>query len=481
MYRMTFGMMLAAAAGLGRWGVPTTALPQGQGPAVEDSAPRSDVPPSPWLQGDPADSLYRAARESLNRRDFRRAADLFAQLPTKFPNSGYTPDAFYWQAFALYRLGGESDLKRGLQALQAQSARYPKASTKGDAKALEARINGELARMGDEQATTDTRKTAEGAAMPDVDIPDHDIPDHDMPDHDLSDRCDDDSDDMKLAALNALIHMDAERARPILQKVLARRDAGSACLRQKAVFLVAQGGGDGVERVLVETARTDPDPEVREQAVFWLSQVEGDAAVAALDSILRSSKDPQVREKALFALSQHDSPKSQQALRTFAERADVSADLKEKAIFWIGQSGGADNAAYLRGLFGRVKGEELRNKILFSISQMGGTENDRWLLSVARDRTQPVEIRKQALFWAGQAGVSMTELGALYNTLDDPAMREQLIFVYSQSDEPAAVDKLLEIARRDPNPEMRKKALFWLGQSDDPRAAKALEEIIAQP
>ena len=328
MYRMTFGMMLAAAAGLGRWGVPTTALPQGQGPAVEDSAPRSDVPPSPWLQGDPADSLYRAARESLNRRDFRRAADLFAQLPTKFPNSGYTPDAFYWQAFALYRLGGESDLKRGLQALQAQSARYPKASTKGDAKALEARINGELARMGDEQATTDTRKTAEGAAMPDVDIPDHDIPDHDMPDHDLSDRCDDDSDDMKLAALNALIHMDAERARPILQKVLARRDAGSACLRQKAVFLVAQGGGDGVERVLVETARTDPDPEVREQAVFWLSQVEGDAAVAALDSILRSSKDPQVREKALFALSQHDSPKSQQALRTFAERADVSADLQ---------------------------------------------------------------------------------------------------------------------------------------------------------
>ena len=75
----------------------------------------------------------------------------------------------------------------------------------------------------------------------------------------------------------------------------------------------------------------------------------------------------------------------------------------------------------------------------------------------------------------------MADLGTLYNTLDDPAMREQLIFVYSQRDEPAAVDKLLEIARRDPNPEMRKKALFWLGQSDDPRAAKALEDIIAQP
>jgi HEAT repeat protein len=318
-----------------------------------------------------------------------------------------------------------------------------------------------------------------GADMPDVDIPDHDM--SDMPDHEMSDRCDDDSDDMKLAAINALIHMDPERARPILQKVLARRDAGSACLRQKAVFLVAQGGTEGVEKILVETARNDPDPGVREQAVFWLSQVEGDEAVAALDSILRTSKDPQVREKAVFALSQHDSPKSRQALRTFAERTDVPSELREKAIFWIGQSGTADDGAYLRGLFGRLKDEDLRNKVLFSISQMGGAENDKWLLGVARDRTQPLEVRKQALFWAGQGGASMTDLGTLYSTLDNPAMREQIIFVYSQRDEPAAVDKLLEIARKDPNPELRKKALFWLGQSDDPRAAKALEDIISQP
>jgi HEAT repeat protein len=488
MVRLTFGFALAVAAGLGRWESPTTNLSQGWELAVEDSARRSDVPPTAWLQGDPADSLYRAARESLNQRDFRRAADLFAQLPTKYPKSGYAPDAYYWQAFALYRLGGEVDLRRGLQALQAQSKRYPKASTKGDAQALQARINGELARLGDPQATAEIQKTARaamGGDTQDAHIPDHAAPDHDM-DHDVaghagSDRCDDDGDDIRVGAINALMQMDHERARPILQKVLARRDAGSACLRQKAVFILSQGGGEGIERILVETVRNDPDAQVREQAVFWLSQVEGEAAVTALDSILRTSKDAGVREKALFALSQHDSPKSQQALRTFAERTDVSGELREKAIFWIGQSGGADNATYLRGLFGRLKDEELRNKVLFSISQMGGPENDKWLLGVARDRAQPLEVRKQALFWAGQAGVSMADLGTLYNTLDDPAMREQLIFVYSQRDETAAVDKLLEIARRDPNPEMRKKALFWLGQSDDPRAAKAIEDIIAQP
>ena len=64
----------------------------------------------------------------------------------------------------------------------------------------------------------------------------------------------------------------------------------------------------------------------------------------------------------------------------------------------------------------------------------------------------------------------MADLATLYGSMPDRAIREQLIFVYSQSDEPAAVDKLLEIARKDSDPELRKKALFWLGQSNDPRA-----------
>jgi HEAT repeat protein len=46
--------------------------------------------------------------------------------------------------------------------------------------------------------------------------------------------------------------------------------------------------------------------------------------------------------------------------------------------------------------------------------------------------------------------------------------------------EPAAMDKIIEIARRDPDRRMRQKALFWLGQSRDPRAAQVLREVIEQ-
>jgi len=69
----------------------------------------------------------------------------------------------------------------------------------------------------------------------------------------------------------------------------------------------------------------------------------------------------------------------------WAERPDLPAETREKAIFWIGQSGGAENEAFLRSLYGKLKEESLRNKVLFSISQTGGPENGRWLLGVAQD------------------------------------------------------------------------------------------------
>jgi HEAT repeat protein len=297
----------------------------------------------------------------------------------------------------------------------------------------------------------------------------------------MSDGCAKADDDMKVAALNALQQMDEAKARPILRKVLARRDSASACLRRKAVFLLAQQDEPGTEDILLESVRTDPDVDVRRQAVFWLSQVGTDRAVGALDSILRFSKDADIQEKAVFALSQHDSPRAQQALRGYAERADVPDATREKAIFWLGHRETPENAAFLRSLYGKLKSEELKKKVLFSLSQMGGEENGRWLLGVARDTAQGIEMRKQALFWAGQAGVSLSELTKLYGSVGDRQMREQLVFVYSQRDEPEAVEKLIEIAKRDPDPELRKRALFWLGQSDDSRAVQAIQDILEQP
>jgi HEAT repeat protein len=426
----------------------------------------------------------------LNRRDYRTAASLFGQIPERFPRSGYAPDAFYWQAFALYRIGGDRELRQGIEALRRQRERFPKAATHGDAAALERRIQGELARRGDSEAAEDIARAAEAAGGPGSpappvppvppEPPTPPEPPRGRHEHEHA-GCSGSDDDMKVAALNALQQMDPAKARPVLRKVLARRDTGSVCLRRKAVFLVVQQKEPGTEDLLLESVRTDPDSYVREQAVFWLSQVGTDRAVGALDSILRFSKDPEIQDKAVFALSQQDNPRAQQALRTYAEREGIPETTREKAIFWLGQKQSAENASYLRSLYGKLKSQDLRKKVLFSLSQMGGEENGRWLLGVARDTSQSLEMRKQALFWAGQGGVSIDELTKLYALVNDKEMREQLIFVYSQRDEPAALDQLIDIAKSDPSPDLKKRALFWLGQSEDSRAVQALQDIIEQP
>jgi len=122
----------------------------------------------------------------------------------------------------------------------------------------------------------------------------------------------------------------------------------------------------------------------------------------------------------------------------------------------------------------------LKEKVIFSLSQMGGADNGRWLMDIALNEREPVEMRKKALFWAGQTSANLDQLVGLYDRMQNEEMKDQLIFVYSQRHDAAALDKLIQIAKTEQNKELRKKAVFWLGQSHDPRAAQVLLEIINQ-
>lgn len=469
MTRWILGFVTAAALASG------TSFPVELSPAGEWTL--TGNVPAPWLAEDPADSLYRQGREALNRNQYRRAVELFSELSRRYPRSGYAPDALYWEAFARYRAGGADDLRQALIRLEDQKRRYPKAATAGDADALATRIRGELARQGDASAAqavvreateaTSAGTGASASASTSAGRSPKGDPD-----------CDDDG-DVKLAALNAVLQMDADRAMPLLTRVLARRDAGSVCLRRKAVWLVAQKRTDSTETVLLRTLGSDPDSEVREQAVFWLSQVPGPRAAAALDSIVRYSKDEQIQDRAVFALSQQDDPKAFEALKALAERRDASISIREKAIFWLGQSK-SGGPAYLRTLFPRLENDELKEKTIFAIAQSKRPEDQRWLIEMAKDGRTSIELRKQAIFWSSQSGAGAAELDGLYRGLVERELREQVIFALAQSKDPAAVDKLIAIAKNDPDKELRKRALFWLGQSRDPRVADALEQMLQE-
>lgn len=451
------------------------------------------LPPEPWAPQDAADSLYRLAREALSKGDYSRSAELFNRVVEKYPSSTYAGESLYYYAFSLYRVGGAEKLRSARQALARLSANYPGVAKKGDATTLRTRVCGELARQGDEgcaaevstsiadieksgRAADKANREAEKAAR-----------DAARSSRGTSSRTststsscpnEDDDDDERVAALNALLQMDAERALPILTKVLERRDPCSAALRRKAVFLVSQKHDAKTADLLLSIARNDPDQEVREQAVFWLSQVPDERAVTMLDEILRTSKDEDLQNKALFALSQHRSERGNAILREFALKEGASEELRGQAIFWLGQRNSSQNNEFLRSLYPRLTNGELKDKVLFSLSQRRGVGNERWLMDIAVNSKENIELRKKALFWAGQSGVGIDEIIPLYSRINDREMKEQVIFVLSQRNTGPAVDKLLDIARNDKDPDLRKKAIFWLGQSRDPRVQQFLLDLI---
>jgi HEAT repeat protein len=103
------------------------------------------------------------------------------------------------------------------------------------------------------------------------------------------------------------------------------------------------------------------------------------------------------------------------------------------------------------------------------------------LLGMARDHEVPLDTRKQAVFWLGQAAGDAATRGLDSILIDDRGeleVREQAVFALSQRPADEGVPALIRIARVNPNPELRKKALFWLGQSEDPRALTLFEEIL---
>lgn len=481
--------------------------PGAAGPAV--------VAPEAWSRQDPADSIYRAARDAMNQGEYERASELFRRIWERHPRSTYAPDAPYWEAFTRYRLEGDRNLERALASLEIQKQRYDRASTRqnGDALALETRIRGILARRGDEASARVLVAAANEMAAAVVADPAFaegmtqlgavmaeegqrlaqemagiaqevaagvgaafgrsgaaDVPEH----------CREQT-ELQLSALNALLHMNTDRALPVLKQVMERRDECAVPLRRRAVFLIAEKESPDAVELLLSAARSDPDVEVRRQAVFWLSEVDDERAVDALQEVLRESEDERVRERAVFALSQHDSPRARQLLRGVVGDRSGSMQVRRRAVFWLGAEGDDGDVEFLKSQFGRLEAPELNEQILVAVAQAERRTDAEWLLSIASNDRVERGLREKAVFWAAQSGAPAPALGSLYDRLQDRRLKERVLFGLSESDQPQAIDKLIEIARSEKDPELRKKAIFWLGNSEDPRAADVLMELISRP
>jgi HEAT repeat protein len=416
-------------------------------------------PRAPWLQGDPADSMYKAAYELLNRGEWRRAASGFAAIPQRFPNSGYAPDALYWQAFALYRIGGTDDLQAALRSLETLRTKFPSAKTQSDAAALTTRIRGTLASRGDRASQQVLRQTMSEQGQS---------------------TCDREDIAVRAEALRYLSQNDPASVVATVKRVLTRKDECSAPLRRQAVYVLGQSGDAEAPAMLREVALNDPESEVRSAAIQYLARSPSDIAVNTLDEVLRTSTDQSVQRTAARALASNPSPRAKQAVRSLIERADAPERLRIEAVAGFEKSDRTtdEDAAYLRGVYPKIDNPRVKARIARVIGHLGGETNDQWLLGLMRNNDEPVEVRTAALSRVASRNMPIGDAVKLYSTVADRQMREQLINIYGQRREPEATDKLIDIVKNDTDPNLRKHAINALTRKNDPRATKLLLEII---
>jgi HEAT repeat protein len=459
-----------------------------------------------------AKELYEQGRRQIRRDNYRRAVEAFREVNEDYSDSEYAADALYWEAFALYKLEYADDLHRALDLLAEQERRFPDDYEDGDGEFLATRIRRLLAEAGDLESVEQLTREAEGYAAQERREAqarareaeylahesrhrDHEADHHateaqrrarEAERHEAERHAHDTGshhreDDIRITAVEALLHMESERAIPILEDVLRQRDSTSSELRAKALFVLSQQHSPETVELMMDVARNDPDPDVRREAVFWMGQMPGAETLDFLAELVAEESDPEFLDQAIFALSQHDDERASAILRDLAADETRDSEIRGQAVFWLGQRSGPNSFEFLRDLYQDLEEPEIKERVIFAMSQNAGDREREWLLGVAGDATEPVEAREQAVFWLGQSGyLSITQLESLYDSMEESVLREKVIFSLSQMPNSEAVDLLIKIAREDPDPELRRHAVFWLGQTDDSKAEDFLIQLISE-
>jgi hypothetical protein len=126
-------------------------------------------------------------------------------------------------------------------------------------------------------------------------------------------------------------------------------------------------------------------------------------------------------------------------------RKSVAEDALVPALF-------ARDAVVVPGLFAvardRNRPSDLRQSALFWLGQEAGDQAAAELGRVAADEDEDAEVRESA------------------------------VFALSRRPADESIPLLAKLARTSPHPDVRRSAYFWLAQSDDPRVLELFEEVL---
>ena len=219
--------------------------------------------------------------------------------------------------------------------------------------------------------------------------------------------------------------------------------------------------------------------------VVWLSGVKPEESVALLKKYVEAGDFDErnghgLSEEALTAIAFHADSSADRAFASFVA-AGQSADLREKASFWLGAARGKVGLALLEKMAKSDPSAHVREQVAFALSVSQEPQALEQMIRMAHEDAD-THVRGQALFWLAQKAGKKAESAIAGAIQSDPdtEVKKKAVFALSQMPKDEGVPKLIEVAQSNKNAAVRKQAMFWLGQSEDPRALAFFEKILSQ-
>ncbi|HKO54343.1 MAG TPA: HEAT repeat domain-containing protein [Thermoanaerobaculia bacterium] len=366
------------------------------------------------------EDLYDQGTDLLDEHEWRKAVAIFDRVYQM--KMSHADGALYWRAWAQKQMGQRAEALASISELRQT---FPRSRWIEDAKALEVEVRQQAGQSIEPERVND--------------------------------------EELKLMALNALMHTEPDRAIPIVETVL-KNPKSSKKIKDKAIFVLSQTSSPQAFEILGRIAKDNGNRELQASALRYLGIMGGDQSRVVLADVYASSNDVGIKKSVLrsymiagdrdrllaTAKAEKDPELRGEAIRQLgivgarAELADLYTGETNKAIkksiiqaMFIG-----GNAEKLGELARNEKDPDLRSAAIKNLGLLGGAKAGQLLLTIYQT-DQNREVRESvihALFLQGNART----LVDLARAERDPELKKAIISKLSIMGSKVATDYLME-------------------------------------
>jgi HEAT repeat protein len=376
--------------------------------------------------------IFREGRDYIEAQNWQRAAEKFNDFITGYPKDKDLDAALYWYGYALQKQDRKDEAKVALVRL---INRFPNSSWRDEAQALLVLVGGKA----------EVEQALE------------------------RDNC-----EIKILALQSLFQADRERAISIVTDAL-RANPAQQCqgFQGAALSLLGAHGGPSAVPILLDIARSNPDPKLRLTAIKRLGDQHSDQVTTELIKLYDADRNKDIRAQVLRALLESRTPAGNAKVLEIARSGD-DVMSRQMAIRYLGEMKDSASLDELIRIYDADKTNEIRGSIIRALADREDARARTKLFDIARQGDTP-ELRIEAIRRLGDHGrVALDELLQLYTSETNLQIKQGLLRAFAENSDPRARAKLFDIARGNDALELRGFAIRRLGEKDDEQTVNQL-------